>query len=113
MKFVIEKNIRILDELVSYYNKLGNKDIHIDMREEGNKHHLFVSGEVENMSDEELLNLKVLLSTPRQREIEEYYWQLGGEVSFDCELTLVGMMIDEAKISYKNNILSIEVIRED
>lgn len=113
MKFVIEKNIRILDELVSYYNKLGNKDIHIDMREEENKHHLFVSGEVENMSEEELLNLKVLLTTPRQREIEEYYWQLGGEVSFDCELTLVGMMIDEAKISYKNNILSIEVIRED
>lgn len=113
MKFIIEKNIRILDELVSYYNKLGNKDIHIDMREEGNEHHLFVSGEVKNMSEEELLNLKLLLTTPRQREIEEYYWQLGGESSFDCELTLVGMMIDEAKISYKNNILSITVIRED
>lgn len=113
MKFVIEKNIRILDELISYYNKIGNKDVHIDMREEDNKHYLCISGVVENMPEEELSNLKLLLTTPRQHEIEEYYWQLGGEVSFDCELTLVGMMIDEAKISYRDNILKISTVRED
>ncbi|WP_297521440.1 hypothetical protein [uncultured Clostridium sp.] len=113
MKFTIEKNIRILDELVTYYNKLGNTNVHIDMSEEDNKHHFFISGVVENMSEDELLNLKVLLSTPRQREIEEYYWQLGGEISFDCELTLVGMMIDEAQISYRDSILTIKVMRVD
>ncbi|MGL4656243.1 MAG: hypothetical protein ACRCWM_10220 [Sarcina sp.] len=113
MKFTIEKNIRILDELVTYYNKIGNKDVHIDMKQDEEKHYLFISGEVKDLSEDELLNLKVLLSTPRQHEIEEYYWQLGGEISFDCELTLVGMMIDEATISYKDNILSISLMRID
>ncbi|MGL4759974.1 MAG: hypothetical protein ACRCWG_00725 [Sarcina sp.] len=113
MKFTIEKNIRILDELVTYYNKLGNTNVHIDMKEEDSKHYFLISGVVENISEDELLNLKVLLSTPRQHEIEEYYWQLGGEISFDCELTLVGMMIDEAQISYKENILTIKVMRRD
>ncbi|MGL4451008.1 MAG: hypothetical protein ACRCTZ_07465 [Sarcina sp.] len=113
MKFTIEKNIRILDELVTYYNKIGNTDVHIDMKEDDDKHYLSISGEVKNLSEDELLNLKVLLSAPRQHEIEEYYWQLGGEISFDCELTLVGMMIDEATISYKDNILSINLMRID
>ncbi|MGL5575780.1 MAG: hypothetical protein ACRDCW_09585 [Sarcina sp.] len=113
MKFTVEKNIRILDELVTYYNKIGNTDVHIDMKEDDDKHYLSISGEVKNLSEDELLNLKVLLSTPRQHEIEEYYWQLGGEISFDCELTLVGMMIDEATISYRDNILSINLMRID
>lgn len=113
MKFTIEKNIRILDELVTYYNKMGNTNVHIDMKQEDDKHYLFISGEIRNITEDELINLKVLLSTPRQHEIEEYYWQLGGEISFDCELTLVGMMIDEAKVSHENNILSISLMRID
>ena len=113
MKFKIEKNIRILDELLTYFTKLGNTKLNIEMNEVDNKHYFLIKGAVENISEDELNHLKKTLNTQRQHEIEEYYWQLGGEVCFDCELTLVGMMIDSAKIEYDKGILTIEIIRED
>lgn len=54
-----------------------------------------------------------ILNTPRQYEVENYYWNLGGECEFDSELTLVGMMINSAKISYKDGNLKISIIREE
>lgn len=113
MKFKIEKNIKLLDELLTYFTKLGNTKLNIEMSEENNKHYFKIKGPVSDMKLEELKRLKETLSTPRQHEIEEYYWQLGGEISFDCELTLVGMMIDSAKVEYEDNILTIEIERID
>lgn len=113
MKFKIEKNIKILDELLTYFIKQKNTRLSMEMREDNNKHYFSIRGGVENISSEELERLKEALNTPRQHEIEEYYWQLGGEISFDCELTLVGMMIDTADVKYEDGILTIDVIRQD
>ena len=46
-------------------------------------------------------------------EVENYYWNLGGECEFDTELTLVGMMINSAKVTYIDNVLTISIIREE
>jgi len=43
--------------------------------------------------------------------MEEYYWQLAGESDCDDELTLVGAMIDEAKIEMKDGNLTMKLIR--
>ena len=51
------------------------------------------------------------LSIPRQHEVEQYYWHLGGESEFDCELSLVGMMVDNTNIKYENDRLHIELQR--
>jgi len=40
---------------------------------------------------------------PRRHDIEEYYWELTGDDDLDTELSLVGMMVDDVVIDYKNN----------
>lgn len=113
MKFKIEKNLRIINELITYFHKKGNSDVHIDFKMENNQSLFTVSGKINTLSDKSLGSLANTLNTPRQREVEEYYWHLGGESESDSELTLVGMMIDSADIKYVDEILTIELIRTE
>ena len=93
----------------------GTTDVHIDLI------FLFLTiflyfniyGKIDNISKDELESLIDILNTPRQREVENYYWNLGGECEFDTELTLVGMMINSAKVTYIDNVLTISIIREE
>ena len=105
MKFKIEKNIKIINELIAYFYKLGTID------DENSYFNIY--GQVDNISKDELESLASILNTPRQHEVENYYWNLGGECEFDSELTLVGMMINSAKVSYEDGILKISIIREE
>ena len=77
MKFKMEKNLKIVNELITYFNKLGNTNVHIDLSSDN----------------------------------ENSYFNIYGED--DSELTLVGMMINKAKVSYENKILKISLIREE
>ena len=113
MKFKLEKNIRIISELITYFHKLGTDDVHIDMGTDDCNSYFFISGIVENLDKNELDNLTLILNTKRQHEIEQYYWHLGGECEYDCELTLVGMMIDNVTIVYENNILTLKLFRKE
>ena len=60
-----------------------------------------------------LNQLNTILNRPRQQEVEECYWQLGGESEVECELTLIGVMVDSAKVEYNGKILTVELIREE
>ena len=53
------------------------------------------------------------LSTKRQHEIEEYYWNLPSDYDSESQLSIVGMMIDFAEVIYDNNILTIKLSRID
>lgn len=113
MKFKIEKNIKIINELIAYFYKLGTVDVHIDLSSDNENSYFNIYGQVDSISKDELESLANILNTPRQYEVENYYWNLGGECEFDCELTLVGMMINSAKVSYKDSILKISIIRKE
>ena len=113
MKFKMEKNLKIVNELITYFNKLGNSIVHIDLSSDNENSYFNIYGEIKNFSDQELQSLIKILNTPRQHEVEQYYWNLGGESEYDSELSLVGMMINTAKVSYENNILKISLIREE
>lgn len=113
MKFKVEKNIKIINELIAYFYKLGTIDVHIDLSSDDENSYFNIYGKVDNISKDELESLASILNTPRQYEVENYYWNLGGECEFDCELTLVGMMINSAKVSYKDSILKISIIRKE
>ena len=113
MKFKIEKNIKIINELIAYFYKLGTVDVHIDLSSDNENSYFNIYGQVDSISKDELESLANILNTPRQYEVENYYWNLGGECEFDSELTLVGMMINSAKISYKDGTLKISIIREE
>ena len=43
--------------------------------------------------------------------MEEYYWELSGNYDMDTELTLVGMMTDDAKVYYDNEKVTIFLVR--
>lgn len=113
MKFKFEKNMRIVNELMTYLHKLGSTDINVTLHSEEDSSSLLIWGKIKEIDDIELYNLKKLLNTKRQHEVEEYYWHLGGECQLDGELSLVGMMIDKAEISYNDCILSIKIYRAD
>ena len=113
MKFKIEKNIKIINELIAYFYKLGTDDVHIDLTSDKDNSYFNIYGKVNSMTKDELDSLASILNTPRQHEIENYYWNLGGECEFDSELTLVGMMINSAKVSYEDGTLKISIIRSE
>ena len=113
MKYNFEKNLRIINELMTYLHKLGSKDIHVNLQRNESTTCFIIWGKINNIDHDELNSLKNILNTKRQHEIEEYYWHLGGECEEDGELSLVGMMIDTADISYENNILTLKIYRND
>ena len=111
MKYKLEKNLKILNELITYYNTKRSYDLHIDFHSTEKNFSFAISGYIDCLNKEEIHNLNITLNKPRQHEIEQTYWSLGGESEFESELTLVAMMIDKAVINYADNILTIEVER--
>ena len=113
MKFKLEKKLKIINELITLFHKLGTDDVHVDLKTNDYKSEFLISGLVKNISNEEISRLKKILNTPRQHEVEQYYWNLNGSTELNCELMLVGMMIDIADINYDDQILSLHLIREE
>lgn len=85
---------------MGYCYNHGSTNVHIDIKKENKKTVIFVRAEISSIDKEDLELLKKLLNAPRCHEMEEYYWNLTGDNDTDTELTLVGMMIDEAHINY-------------
>lgn len=111
MKFRLEKNLKIINELIAYCYKIGSSDVNVHIQTTDKSTIFNVLSIVDNLSDTLLEDLTKTLNTKRQREVEQYYWNLGGESEFDSEISLVGMMIDRAIIKYELNELSIEILR--
>jgi hypothetical protein len=63
--------------------------------------------------EEAIAKLEDFLSSPREKEFEEYYWELAGESDHSEELYLVGTMVDEGSICYdeEERVIKIELIR--
>ena len=77
MKFKVEKNIKIINELIAYFYKLGTVDVHIDLSSDDENSYFNIYGQVDSISKDELDSLGNILNTPRQYEVENYYWNLG------------------------------------
>lgn len=111
MKFKTEKNLRIINELMAFCYHFHSDDISVNIKTINNKSTIKINALIYNFPKRDYDNLIETLNIPRQHEVEQYYWQLGGESEFDCELSLVGMMVDTAKVKYADNILYIELER--
>ncbi|KLE16783.1 hypothetical protein [Clostridium sp. C8] len=111
MKFNFEKNLRIVNELMTYLHKLGCSDINVNLHTEESYTNFIIWGKTQEINDLELFNLNKLLNTKRQHELEEYYWSLGGDCELDEELSLVGMMVDTAEIKFNDGILTLNIFR--
>lgn len=114
MKHTNQKNIKLISELMGFCYHYGATNINIDVDHNDNKVEINLKAHIKNIPEEVLNTVKEMLSSPRSREIEEYYWNLSGGDDTDCELVLVGMMIDSAKVEYDNEseILKFNLIRK-
>jgi len=111
MHFKFRKNLRIMNELMTCIHKLGANDISFNLNENGDETLFTIWGEIDFIEESHLQNLTNLLSTKRQHEIEEYYWNLPSNYNSESQLAIVGMMIDFAEVIYDNNVLTIKLSR--
>jgi len=113
MKTRFEKNLRITGDLMLYCHHRGGRDISSNIVETDDLIKYTVTAFPVDMDEEKLEELSVRLNAPRQLEIEHDFWELMGESKDFSELMLIGMLCDEADIVYKDNILTITLLRND
>ena len=46
MKFKIEKNIKIINELIAYFYKFGTTDVHIDLNSDSKNSYFNIYGKI-------------------------------------------------------------------
>ncbi len=113
MKFRFEKNLRVFEELLGYCYKRGGTQIDSSITFDKEATYLKIESRVEGLTESSLKELSQMLNKKRQREIEECYWLANGENSLGDELELVSVMIDEAIVSYNDNILCFQIKRKE
>lgn len=111
MKREFEKGMRILSNLVSFCATIGSECYHMEMLNKDDCLYIVIRADADEVSEEQLQDLRESLAVPRQHEMEQYYWELIGEFDSNAELSLVGMMVDSAEIIYENKQLCISVQR--
>lgn len=111
MKPYLEKNLRIINELVTYCHWLGAEKYDIHFNHEADHCTIEISCAIASVDPDDLQELEDVLNLPRQREIEQNYWELSGDSELEGELTLVGMMVDKATVTYSGGVLHISALR--
>ena len=89
---------KILDELISYFLRIGIKDVHIDIEDGNKKMIISIEGSARGIPKNKIDDLNVLLCCQRQDEMEGYYWELAGENDQHEELNLICMLLDNVEI---------------
>lgn len=113
MKHIRQRNTRIAEELILLSYRYGAKDISLNINNENNQTIITINATNVNINIETLNSIKELLNVDRCSEMEEYYWNLTGESDTDCELALIGVMTDKCNIDYIDNVLKIELFRNN
>lgn len=107
MKLKMQKNMRIMTDLMGYCYHLGGTHFQVDMSLEAKSTHMSISTEVAQVSEETLAEITRVLNTPRQYDMEQNYWDLSGDEEVGDELLLVGVMVDHASVVYDGGRLTI------
>ncbi len=113
MKLRYEKNIRLMNDLLGYCHMVGAHEFDTRLVMEASHSLIEVRCKVQNLPQARLDELNQYMNMPRQHEVEQYYWNISGEEEIDNELSLAGMMTDEADIRYSGGELCIRCIRRN
>lgn len=111
MRHEIKKISRIIDELTTLFLKDDTDELDFSVKRNADHTVIKIVDYRTNFTDEFIDQLRELFNAQRQCEVEEYYWQLCGEVDDDEELTLIGCMIDKATVEKKDGNLYLELTR--
>lgn len=106
------KMIKIMNELVWFYIRLGDNQVSVDLDITETEGIVTLRGSSTcNLDRNTLRELDVVINSPRKDETEEYYWNLMGTSDFS-EIHLLGSMVNEGTIECDGNNLVIQVIRK-
>ncbi|WP_086313181.1 hypothetical protein A5821_000728 [Enterococcus sp. 7F3_DIV0205] len=107
-----DKAKRIVDELLTYFFSNGIEKIRIDVDFTSEGFYINIHGKTDKEPNN-VLHLLELLNTPRDLSIESYYDELLGITHHEEEdYHLLGLMIDEAEISFVSPDFEIKVFRK-
>jgi hypothetical protein len=112
MKLGFEKYMLMACELVTYCHLQGAGEYHLDMKEKANVTTFKVTAAPVAIGPEELEQLIKKLNAPRQRDVEQEFWDVMGESETQCELTLIGMLCDEASVTLNGDEITIRLVRK-
>ena len=113
MRTKFEKTMRITSDLLSYCHHHGASEFNVSIVELDDCVSYVVHARNAVISDWQLEVLQKSLDAPRQRDVEQDYWELMGDSEDYSELTLIGMSCDEAEVKYENGELTIRLKRLD
>lgn len=113
MKLRYEKNVRVLTDLLGYCHFIGSNNLSTNLLLEPTRSVIEVRCQVRELDPARVDELNKYLHIPRQHEVEQYYWNISGEEEIDSELSLAGMMVDTAEITYDGEELRIVCERLD
>ena len=112
MKHEIKKITKIIDEILTYFmyaHNVRNIQVQIHEHTEGSDISFLISDIT--ISDEDLETLESNLGINRNPELEDYYWQLAGEMEDSSELSLVAMMTDLIELTYTSGEMKLVLRR--
>jgi HSP20 family molecular chaperone IbpA len=113
MKAEFEKKMKIACALLSFCHMHGATEFHLDIKINNDSAESVIKASPACISGEAMEEMRKKLSAPRHREIEQDFWALMGESEDYCELTLAGMMSDEAEAKCENGELTITIKRSE
>jgi hypothetical protein len=111
MRHEIKKISRIVDELTTLFLKDDTNEVDFSIKRFDDHTLIKIVDYGTHFSDAYIDQLRDIFNAQRQCEVEEYYWQLCGEVDDDEELTLIGCMVDEAIVEKRDDDLYVELKR--
>lgn len=111
MKTEFAKNMKIINELCAFCNLHGAHNFNLELKIMEKEVQFIVTASKVTVSEKEMEQLLKRLNVGRRREMEQNYWGAGGRSDTNAELLMVGMMIDEANVSYEDEVMIITLTR--
>ena len=112
MKHERKKISKIVDEVLTYFLHHYNSRAEIAVIPEPHQYTMRFRFEGVDMDDEHFDALYKRLIVERQPELEDYYWQLAGEIEDNNELMLIAMMCDTIEMQRDGNAITLEAVRK-
>lgn len=111
MKHIKKRISKIVDEIMTYLLTIGATNINVNVEDREKDYKITIASDYIPAHKEKIQKLIDGLKSPKQEEMEEYYWELTGESDCGTEFHLVGMMIDKVEIDVKEGNIQLQIYR--
>lgn len=111
MKHETKKISKIVDEILTYFLFHFNAKAEITITPEPERYRMQFRFTDVPITDDAYAALDQRLVVKRQPELEDYYWQLTGEIEDSNELMLVAMMCDSIEMRRDGNDITLNLVR--